>query len=327
MYSLIIFLVLSENQSFQKMRFFKSLLFISVLFCSAKIFAQQKTPIYQSELGNKEVTKHDLTLLETSYNERWLGQGVRNVRWSPDGNSVYFQWTTDPINNPYTELNPWFRVDAGGKSVIELKPDKTNNIPGDNIIWNEKEGIAAWSKNGNIFLYNSKQDPATRLLIAIDNPIVSIRFHGSSIHFITDGNLFSVDSKSGLLTQLISFTIKEENEDSAINKWLTQQQLDLYYRFQNEENKRKTLNSLNNQQKSTQKISIPKGFELIDAQLSPNKDFLTFIINKPNLDKNRTSYIDFVDVSDYATVNTARAKVGEAFDDQKFGIVEFNPTA
>ena len=95
----------------------------------------------------------------------------------------------------------------------------------------------------------------------------------------------------------------------------------MYYRFQNEENKRKALNSLNNQQKSTQKISIPKGFELIDAQLSPNKDFLTFIINKPNLDKNRTSYIDFVDVSGYATVNTARAKVVEAFDDQKFGIV------
>jgi hypothetical protein len=63
-----------------------------------------------------------LTLRDTARDDRWIGIGVRGVRWSPDGRSVYFRWNPKPAPGEEPEADPWFRAARDGRSV-ERVPD------------------------------------------------------------------------------------------------------------------------------------------------------------------------------------------------------------
>ena len=46
---------------------------------------REPTPMRQSSLTFETATPQPLTLRDASRNDRWLGLGVRDVRWAPDG--------------------------------------------------------------------------------------------------------------------------------------------------------------------------------------------------------------------------------------------------
>jgi hypothetical protein len=58
------------------------------------------------------VEPHVVTLREASRDDRWLGVGVRDVRWAPDGSAVYFRWPPNPAPGDDPGADPWWRVDS-----------------------------------------------------------------------------------------------------------------------------------------------------------------------------------------------------------------------
>src|SRR5688572_8434541 len=95
--------------------------------------AQQRetTPIRQSSI-TAPVAPVALTIEDASRNDRWLGLGVRDVRWALDGSSVFFRWNRRPASNDLPEADPWFRSGADGTWVEEASP---SDVPGATPVW------------------------------------------------------------------------------------------------------------------------------------------------------------------------------------------------
>ena len=47
--------------------------------------SRRATPLRQSDLTVESATVRPLTIRDASRNSRWVGLGVRDVRWAPDG--------------------------------------------------------------------------------------------------------------------------------------------------------------------------------------------------------------------------------------------------
>ena len=98
--------------------------------------ARIATPIRQATLAPSAVTTVPVTLRDASRDERWLGLGPRDVRWAPDGASLYFRWNRDPASNDLADADPWFRADRDGAWVEQLSARDAEFVPGDQVLWN-----------------------------------------------------------------------------------------------------------------------------------------------------------------------------------------------
>jgi hypothetical protein len=55
---------------------------------SVLAYAQEAQPLRQSSVTPGTTTVQPLTLRDASRNDRWIGLGVRDIRWAPDGSVV-----------------------------------------------------------------------------------------------------------------------------------------------------------------------------------------------------------------------------------------------
>jgi hypothetical protein len=94
---------------------------------------RQPTPVRQSALTQETATVTPLTLRDASRNDRWLGLGVRDVRWAPNGSVVYFRWNRRPSSEDVPDADPWFRADPEGAWVEEVPPGNESEIPAEGI--------------------------------------------------------------------------------------------------------------------------------------------------------------------------------------------------
>ena len=110
------------------------------------------TPLRQA---SSPPTSHEpLTLRDAARDDRWLGVGVRNVRFSPDGEYVYFQWNLAPAPEEDPESDPWFRVDRSGDHAEQVPESEAHLVPGETLSWSADGRRAAWSREGSLYVYD-----------------------------------------------------------------------------------------------------------------------------------------------------------------------------
>ena len=135
---------------------------------------RQPTPIRQSTLTVETATTSPLTLRDASRNDRWLGLGVRDIRWDPNGSVVYFRWHADPQTDDVSEADPWYKADRDGRWVEQVTDrGEARSIPGANLEWSPNRRLAVWSSGSGVFLYESGQTRAIVTLGPRFNPPAS----------------------------------------------------------------------------------------------------------------------------------------------------------
>ena len=132
------------------------------------------------------------------------GREPANVRWTPDGQWIYFQWL--PAGSDWREtLNP-YRV----RAVANAKPERLTDAQLDSVAPLIADGALspdrtrrAVSVRGDLYIIDLKRSSARRLTetIAIEsNPRFSS--DGQRVLFLRDGNAWSFDVATGLVRQL-----------------------------------------------------------------------------------------------------------------------------
>ncbi len=130
-----------------------------------------------------------------------VGYEPTSVRWSPDGQKIYFRWklASEPLK---AELSTYV-VNADGTGLKKLSEDEVKLLPpvGGDLSADKK--TAVFADSGDIFLYDLASGQRTQLTKTSDvetNP----RFSGNdrSITFTRQNNLYSVSLDTNLLEQL-----------------------------------------------------------------------------------------------------------------------------
>lgn len=288
-------------------------------------------PIRQSTLNHEKAgAPLPLSLRDAARDDRWLGVGVRNVLWAPDGQSVFFRWHLSPSANQDPNLDPWFRVDRSGQTIEQVADAGKNLIPAARLSWDRTSKRAIWTRNGNLYLYEASKKEPIRQIFDMEKPVRNARIlpDGLAVHFMVEENLFQYEIDTGNIRQLTRKHIKSPGPKTEASKWLKKQQLDLFERHREAEERRKKSEAHRRELdvSAAQPIPVEKGVALHDIQLSPDGRYVTFRWQKRNVLRPSTKYLDYVAVSGYAEVKEARPKVGEQQDEHKMGIVPFNPS-
>lgn len=265
-------------------------------------FAQQKLSIDQIMEG------HD-----------FIGHSPSQVFWAEDGTKLYFRWNPDKA--PQSSLY-WIGI-KNGKTTG--KPQKVSKealaaMPGRSGNYNKTRTQRVYTKNGDIYW---EKDGNTR---QITNTIVAesnVGFSGDehSIIFQRGNNLFEWTIIDGSVKQLTNFRKGTPHSDKKLNpqdKWLEKQQLELMDVLKKQKENQTNRSGRN-------KIKRPKsiylgGKRVLEIQISPNKDFITFLLAQAPRGSKNTQVMQFITESGYANPVSRRPKVGSPQTSYEFGI-------
>lgn len=285
------------------------------------------TPIRQSELTFQTAERAALTLRDASRDDRWLGLGVRDVRWAPDGSAVYFRWNEAPSPADVDEEDPWYAASPDGSSVRALDPAEAHGVPGTPLVRSPDRRTSAWVRDGALYLHDEAH--GARRVVSLEDPVQLPRFalDGSGVDFQAGSTLFRYGLATGTLDALARRTLRETDAETDAATWLQEQQNELFAHVREQDRRRTQAEAAARAGRDApQAIPLPDGIVVDQLQLSPDGRHVTFRARTPSRERPATQYVDYVDASGYSRVGDARAKVGEPRDVYRLGVVAVDPS-
>ncbi|MFQ5702733.1 MAG: prolyl oligopeptidase family serine peptidase [Gemmatimonadales bacterium] len=304
----------------------------AIALAAAPLPAQSRTatPIRQSGLSAETAATRRLTLRDVSRNDRWLGLGVRDLKWAPDGTDLYFRWNLHPQPNDLAAADPWFRTDRRGRWVEEVPATEVGQIPTGPVSWARDGHRATWVGTGGIYLYDQEARSAVERVVSLPKQARRVRMtdDGSAIDFEIDDALYRYQISGGsLLVVAMKVAVKPKDETDEA-KWLAAQQRELFEHVRRQHEQQQEAAEINRRFNPSrpQPIPVPASLIVDNIQLSPDGKYVTFRTRKRDTRRPVTKYMDYLDDSGYSGVRDARPKVGEPRDIVRLGIVPFDPT-
>lgn len=288
------------------------------------------TPVRQSRLTFESAgPPQAITLCDASRDDRWLGIGVRDVRWAPDGSRVFFRWNASPQPGQDPEADPWFAADRSGNSVAELPPERTVDVPGDAVSWSGDGRFAAWARDGILRLFDrDAAGPKVRDLFQGSATPRDVRIRGNGVDFTLGEDLYRYDLATDAVRRLTRrHPLRPAAREPA--RWLEEEQLRLFDRLRDDAARREAEAARERLGPShpPQAIPVAEGDRIESLKLSPDGRWLTFRVRTPAPESTATEYMDYVTESGYAEARRARPKVGEPRDRIRLGILPYDPSA
>lgn len=292
--------------------------------------AERALPLRQSSL-DASAPKDTLTLRDVSRLDRWIGQGVRDARWAPDGSVLYFRWPPQPGERDDLEGDPWWRADRSARSAEPIPDSLVWRIPGDDITWSTDGRLAAWSWRGRVVVWDGtrKVASATRVAVAGSQPARRVRIaaSGRAVDYLMGDDLFRWDATDGTVQRLAQVVRRAADTRTEAGRWLATQQVQLldYFREREARARASAARDQRRDPHAPQVIPVEPGARVDDVQLSPDGRTLTVRTVTGDRTRPPTVYMDFVTASGYAESRTARPKVGEPRDVIRLGVVTVDP--
>ena len=286
-------------------------------------------PLRQSSLDSTHAAA-PLTLRDVSRTDRFIGVGVRDVRWAPDGSGVYFRWNEQPKTADDPETDPWYRVDREGRRAARVPDSAVARIPGDDVSWSADRRVSAWSNLGRLYLFDAArgQDAVRAVVHGPQSPReVRVARHGRSVEFLMGEDLYRYDVTTGSLRRLTRIDRRSPAGKTDAQRWLVQQQEELIGAIREHKAREE---SAERHARATdpllpQSIPLAEGVTVEAIDISPDERFITIRTRTPDRKRPPTIYMDYVTESGYAETRQARGKVGEPRDAFRFGILRVDP--
>jgi len=172
-------------------RFF--ILSLLVLWSFDGLNAQQKLPL--SDLTVEKIMREPA---------EWMGTSPSDISWSRDGKSIYFLWNPDA-----DRFSTVHKIGIEGGTPV-ADDDRFEGYPED-FVYNKAGTQMLFARKGDIYLMDIKSQEETRLT-ATQVRETSPAFHSDEaiITYTSANNLYSIDTRTGLVSQLTNIIMEEE---------------------------------------------------------------------------------------------------------------------
>jgi dipeptidyl aminopeptidase/acylaminoacyl peptidase len=148
--------------------------------------------------------KFEFTIKNMMRGPEIYGREPAQIRWSPDGQWIYFQWLP-PGADFRDNVKPYrIRAQAGAKpeALTPAQSDSVGPLLADGS-YSRDRSMKVVAYAGDLFIVDLKRSTARHLTstaAAESNPRFSS--DGSKVMFVRDGNAYSIDITNGTTTQL-----------------------------------------------------------------------------------------------------------------------------
>jgi len=285
------------------------------------------TPIRQTTQA-AALGRGPIGLAEASRNDRWLGLGVREIRWAPDGETVYFRWNLSPKSDDLPEADPWFRAAAGGEWVERVPDDQVELVPGAAVVWDGASRRAAWATGTSLYVFDPASAPSTRRVVTLTASLSDPIFArgDSALDFSAGETLYRYWLADGALSVVATRVTVDPAHPTEAGRQLALEQRVLFPRIRDADRVRLERARLaRSEPDRPQPIPLPSGTSVGQLRASPDGRFVTFRAVTRDPSRPPTKYVDYLDESGYSRVHDARAKAGEPRDRTRLGVVAIDP--
>jgi dipeptidyl aminopeptidase/acylaminoacyl peptidase len=148
--------------------------------------------------------KFEFTIKNMMRGPEVYGREPAQIRWTPDGQWIYFQWLP-PGSDFRDALKPYrIRAQAGAKPepVSPTQADSVGPLLADGA-YSRDRSLKAVAYAGDLYLVDMRRStarPLTETAAAESNPRFSA--DGQKVMFVRDGNAYSIDITNGATVQL-----------------------------------------------------------------------------------------------------------------------------
>ncbi len=284
------------------------LLLFSIILSSCIIMAQ-KTNI--SKLSIQQIMKGN----------EFIGHQPSDINWDVSGKQFYFYWNPE---NAFSDSLYAYNIEKG--TITKVNFETQYNLP-DQIIYNSDHTQIIYSSHGDIFYQNIKTGKKIQIsnTLAYENNLSFLQ-NKKKIGYKLDNNLFTWDIETGAIEQITNFqTSSKPNDDetnTAQNKWLHEQQLELFEVLSKRKAKQEAGKATQEKEKSMRPLPVYlSGKSLMWANLSPDGRFVSYLTMSRNFNK-QTIVPHYVTESGYTEDQNTRPKVGQNLPEYEFYIYD-----
>lgn len=250
-----------------------------------------------------------LSIKEIMQGNDFVGHLPSRLQWSDDSKTLYFNWNTENAIS-----DSLYAYDLYSKETYKMNFETKWEMPSNRAIFNKDKSKKLYAKNGDLFLLdlsNYEKTQITNTLARESNP--DFTANETKVAYRNGNNLFTWEIATGKTEQITDFKKATSGDKSLDEKdqWLKNDQIEMFSILQDNKERKDEAKKSADQSKLKRPLSIPlKGMFVMSAQLSPDGNYVTYIMMKRSSSK-RTVVPHFVNESGYTEDQNTRSKVGD----------------
>ncbi len=257
-------------------------------------------------------TDATLSIEKIMQDPKWMGTSPDGFFWSENSDKLYFNW--NPENEDKSSL---YSLTPENPKPEKVSKEEKESLPSKYGTYNKAHTLKLYSKNGDLFLFDIPTGEIRQLTNTINyESSPDFNFEEDKVLYISDGNLYAWDIDSGIVCQFTDFITgtekpKPDKFSGEQASWLHEQQLSLFKVLEERKEKKEKAEK----ERKAEKPLRPKKIYTGDAkasgiQLSPDGNFITWVVRHSIKGAKRTIVPNYVTGSGYTEDINARTKVG-----------------
>jgi dipeptidyl aminopeptidase/acylaminoacyl peptidase len=251
------------------------------------------------------------------------GSTPRAVRWSRDGQQVYFEWKQ--YDDPTEETFDTFVVGRDGKGLRRLTDEEAKHAPPNNARWTRDRRRAVYVDDGDVVLYDSAAK-RRRALTQTNDAESRARFthDEQSVTFVRGNNLYVLSLADGTVVQKTNIVganekgphvtlFDEEHKDrTESQKWVAEEAKKLSDVVARRHAERKEEEAKRKAEIAIAPLKLEAGQTVTDLQLTPDGRYVVVSLGVEAKKAQDPVVPSYVTATGYTVDLPARTKVGDA---------------
>ncbi|QNL51237.1 prolyl oligopeptidase family serine peptidase [Olivibacter sp. SDN3] len=257
--------------------------------------------------------KSTLTVEKIMRDPKWMGVFPEDISWDAFNGKLYFRWNPD-----LKAYNPLYSIDVRELAPKELAEDFVQTFA-TQVQYTDDRKKAVYIRNGDVFLRDVKSQKERQITQTVEKEsLPQFTANGKGILFKRGDNIFLRALDDHGEKQLTNFVKgnrrnREEQEHSAQNQWLKEDQLRLFEVLQSRRTQEIVKDSLEKLKKPAElhELAIDEDELLRNVFASPDAQHVAYLKHRTTKDNNNTVVPNYVTVSGYTEDMQTRTKVGD----------------
>jgi len=256
-----------------------------------------------------------LNLADIMKGSGFAGYEPRDVRWSPDGQHVYFRWKL--YNEPVETDFDTYVVNRDGKGLRKLSDDEEKDAPPIRAAWTRDRKRAVYVDDGDVVLWDGRHHKLTNTNDAESNA----RFTHDEKHvsFVRANNLFVISLEDGSIEQMTNIAgaddknpLWDDKKGTPSQEFVKAEEKALLDVVARRAKKREEDEAKKKKEKPIKPLKLEAKQTVTDAQLTPDGKYVIASFTTEAAKAKRTIVPSYATESGYTEDLPSREKVGDA---------------
>jgi dipeptidyl aminopeptidase/acylaminoacyl peptidase len=260
------------------------------------------------------------------------GWTPEDVRWSPDGQHVYFSWKlyTDTLEHD----RDTYVVNRDGSGLRKLSDDEKKDGPPANAQWTRDKHRGVYLDDADVYLWDSAT--GKRRALTQTNDVESapqFTFDETRVTFVRSNNVFAIDLANGSITQLTNIVAPDDKgpnvtlwddaakKGTASQEYIKAEERKLLDIVDRKAKKREEDEAKRKREHPIKPFKLDKKQTVVNARLSPDGKTIVLVINNESEKAKKTIVPNYITEAVYTDTIPGREKVGDALLPSRVAVV------